>query len=294
MNALLPANARIAVVAPCGIYGEERFQAGLAMIRAAGYDPAPVGDLLQPHRYLAADDTIRAEHLIAALTAPEWQAVWVARGGYGLTRLLDRLPWQTLRARPLLGFSDVTALHTALVQRGLGPAVHAPVVHSLRDTSPASLRWLWTLLAGGALPAIPGQTWVHGEATGALVGGNLCLLAATCGTPNQLDTRGKILLLEEVGEPAYRVDRMLQQIKSAGLLDAIAGVALGTFTDCRAPADAGWSLDDVLREFVADLGVPVVAGLPIGHGPDNHAVVLGAPATLRDGALWLSPTPSIA
>ena len=131
---------------------------------------------------------------------------------------------------------------------------------------------------------------VDGTATGPLVGGNLCMLAVTCGTPFQLDARGGILVLEEVAEHPYKVDRMLQQLADAGVLDEIRGVALGSFTGCEAPAGADWSLQDVLDEHLAGRGVPVVAGLPIGHGPHNHAWPVRATGRLQGGQLgWGSP-----
>lgn len=285
--ALVPRGTPIAVVAPCGAYDPARFERGLALGRAAGHDLRPLPGLLQPHRYLAGTDDHRLAQLTEALTNPEYGAVWAARGGYGLTRILDRIDFDRIPRKPVLGFSDVTALHTALVQRGLGPAIHAPMVHSFPKTSDASLNHLWSLLAGEHVPPLQGRTLVPGSVEGPLVGGNLCLLAATCGTADQLDARGAILVLEEIGEPAYRVDRMLQQLASAGVLRGVAGIALGEFVHCRVPEGVDWTLLDMIREHVEPLDVPVVVDLPIGHGQRNHAFVYGAPARLGDGALAL-------
>lgn len=277
----------IAVVAPCGAYDPDRLATGVQAARAAGFDVQLLPDLLQPERYLAAPDAVRLAHLQAALSDPHWSAVWVARGGYGMTRLLDRVDWDAVQAKPVLGFSDVTALHSVLLNRGLGPAIHAPVLHSIPVTDAPSLAHLWQLLRGQDTAPLCGESWTPGTVEAPVVGGNLCLLAATCGTSAQLDTRGAILLLEDVGEPAYRIDRMLQQIANAGLLQGLAGVAVGEFKDCRVPEGAAWTMEDVLRSHLEPLGVPVVAKLPIGHGARNWAIPLGIPARLGADALEL-------
>ncbi len=275
----------VAVVAPCGIYDPSRLAAGLAIASAAGLELELLPDLLRPHRYLASPDDQRATQLLQALTDDRFGAVWIARGGYGLTRVLDRLDGVELPHKPVIGFSDVTALFAALHPRGLGPLVHAPVVHSLPITDAESLGHLWDHLAGRPTPPLVGHELAPGVAAGPLIGGNLCLLAALCGTPWQLDVRGAILVLEEIGEPPYRVDRMLQQLVSAGALDGVAAVAIGELTGCNVPEGADWTLEDVLMDHLAPLGVPVVGGLPIGHGTRNHAFTWGAPARLADGRL---------
>lgn len=286
---LIARGAPIAVVAPSGIVDPERFEAGLQILRDAGHDPHPYPDMQRPWRYLAGDDDHRLQQLVDALTSPRWAAVWIARGGYGLTRLLERIPFGDLPRRPVLGFSDVTALLGALHAAGAGPVVHAPVVHSLPITDAASLAHLLALLDGRPLQALDGTTWVDGEATGWLCGGNLCLLAATCGTPWQLDARGAILVLEEIGEAPYRIDRMLRQLVEAGVFDGVRGVAVGELVGCRPPEGADWTLRDVVLDHVEPLGVPVVGDLPIGHGARNHAFPWGVRATLRDGQLsWTS------
>lgn len=281
MNAL---EGPIAVVAPCGAFNPQRLAGGIERARAAGFDLHPMPGLLQAERYLAAPDSVRLAHLQAALSDPEWSAVWIARGGYGLTRILDPLDWSKVQTRPVIGFSDVTALHNAVINRGLGPAIHAPVLHSIPITDEASLSHLWSVLRGQATAPLSGESWVGGSVTAPIVGGNLCLLAATCGTSAQLQTQGCILLLEDVGEPAYRIDRMLQQISSAGLLDGVVGVVLGEFRDCRVPEGADWAFSDVLRSHLDVLGVPVVANLPVGHGSRNYAIPLGSPVRI-DGPL---------
>lgn len=159
------------------------------------------------------------------------------------------------------------------------------MLHTLVDTDAASLDQLFDLLAGEPVEPLQGETWVEGEATGWLCGGNLCMLAATAGTRHQLRARDAIVILEEVDEVPYRVDRLMQQCLSAGVFDGVRGVALGSFTNCSPPADASWTLRDVLMDHLAPLGVPVLAGLPVGHGSENHAFPWGVPARIAGGSL---------
>lgn len=286
VSPLIPEGAPIAVVAPSGAHNVERFEAGLALARDMGFVLRPTPGLLQPHRYLAAPDEVRLQHLTEALTRRDVAAVWAARGGYGLTRIIDRLDAQGVDRRPVIGFSDLTALFCAL-RRTSATCVHGPVVHSLPQTDEASREHLARLLTGRPTQPLEGVSWVEGDAVGPLVGGNLCLLAATCGTAHQLDASGAILVLEEVGEPAYKVDRLLQQLISAGVCRNIAGVAVGTFTHCHVPDGAGFTLEDVLLDHLKDLGVPVLGGLPIGHGSANRAFVWGRTARIHRHQLVL-------
>lgn len=282
---MVPRGTPIAVVAPCGIHEPERLDAGLQIVRAHGHLVRPFPDLLRPWRYLAADDDHRASQLLEALTSPDYGAVWIARGGFGLTRILDRIPFHDLPRKPVIGFSDVTVLLSALHAAGRGPAVHGPVVHSLPVSDEASIRHLFALLDGNASTRLAGAAWRDGDATGWLCGGNLCLLAAACGTRWQLDARGAILVLEEIGEPAYRIDRMLVQLTQAGVFEGVRGVAVGELTRCALPPGATFTLREVVVDHLAPLGIPIVGDLPIGHGERNMAFPWGARATLEGGVL---------
>lgn len=272
----------IAVVAPCGAYNVERFEQGLAILRGWGHDLRPLPGNLQPDRYLAAPDEVRLAQLVEAWTDPAYGAVWVARGGYGLTRLLDDLPWGALPDRPILGFSDVTALFCGMHRRGIGTAVHAPVIHSLPGTDEASLEALRGMLSGET-PALTGRTAVEGVVEAPVVGGNLCLLAATAGTTHQLQAHDQIVVIEEVGEYAYRIDRMLQQVIAAGVLDGAVGVAVGELVDCRMPPGADYTAEDIVLEHLERLGIPVVVDVPVGHGARNVPFVWGQTMRLDAG-----------
>ena len=283
---MIEVDTPIAVVAPCSIYDEERLRRGMGIAAARGYRLEPLPGLLDPHFYLAAHDDVRAEQLQRALTSPDYGAVWVARGGCGMTRILDRLDFDAMDPdRPVIGFSDVTALLTTLHARRGGPIIHGPVVHSLPVTDDDSLDHLFAMLAGQKSASIQGERWLGGEAEGWLAGGNLCLLAATAGTGWQLRADGAILVLEEVGEAAFRIDRMLQQLESAGVFEGVRGVALGELYKCTTAE--GWTLRDLLMERFERLRSPVLGDLPIGHGARNRAFPIGAPARIiHDTLTW--------
>jgi muramoyltetrapeptide carboxypeptidase len=275
---MLRPGARIAVVSPSAVYDPARLEAGIATIASWGYEPVKAPHLGRTHRYLAGTTAERAADLVWALESPDVEAVWFARGGYGTVQCLDAIDWTALEDRPVIGFSDASALFAAMRVHGVATAVHGPVLHSLASfADAASQARLKALLAGEPQPRLAGRTLVgpaEFRATGPLVGGNLCVLASLCGTPWALEAAGAVVLLEEVGELPYKVDRLLTQLVSSGAFAGVRGFALGTFLGAHAPQGADWSVRDVVAEVLGPLGAPIVDGLPIGHGPENHAVVL--------------------
>jgi muramoyltetrapeptide carboxypeptidase len=282
----------IAVVAPAGIFDRARLGAAEAALRARGHTVVEGAHIDGRHRWFAGPAADRAADLAWALTAPGIDTVWFARGGSGTADLLAGLPWGALDGREVWGFSDATALFSAAWGRGRPRGVHAPVLHSLLDAPDDDSRAaVWSLLEDGVAPSLPGRR-LCGPATSPVapvVGGNLCVLASLCGTPWAPDLRGAILLLEDVGERPYRLDRLLAQLAQAGHLDGLAGVALGEFSLPAHPADAGIDLDAVFTERLGPLGVPVLTGLPVGHGRRNRPFVQGAPMQLTDAGLLPLP-----
>lgn len=284
---------RVALVAPCGVVDVDRLEAGAATLRDWGYEPVELPHVRDRHGHVAGRDDARLADLQAAVDDADLRAIWVVRGGYGLTRIVDRLDLAGLRAEPrwVIGFSDVTALLHA-VWRGAGlVSCHGQFAGRahLVDGHPDAASHLRGLLAGdvasGVLPALDGHpaptAVAPGRGTGALLGGNLAVTAAGIGTPNQLDTRGAVLLLEDVNEPPYKLDRLLTQLRGAGLLAHVAGVVLGTFIGCDPePAIASGTVAEVVHDRLADLGVPVLAGLPVGHQDRHLALPHGATVTL--------------
>lgn len=285
---LLKPGARVAVVSPSGVHDQTRLERGMERIREWGLEPVLGQHVQARFRYTAGTVAQRAEDLCWALTDPTIDAAWFTRGGFGTAHLLEAVPWDALDGRPVIGFSDATALFTAMVARGVSGAVHGPVLHSLADhPDERSLARLRRLLLEGGAEVLPGRQ-VAGPAVaahGPLVGGNLCVLASLAGTPYAPFADGSVLLLEEIGERPYQVDRLLTQLERSGALDGVRGVALGEFIAPRHPADADIDMAEVLHDLLAPLGVPVVAGLPIGHGAANAAVRLGARVRLDGDGL---------
>ncbi len=288
---LLRAGDRVAVVAPAGPAEDDRVAAGIAVLESWGLDVLPPATVPgASHRWLAGSDDGRAAALDSAWADGQVRAILATRGGFGSQRLVDLLDWRAM-AQPgpawLVGFSDVTALHQAFASR-LGVAtVHGPGVAMLPQLTALAQESLRSLLFDGLVATLHGSPGVGGVATGPLVGGNLAVLAASAGTPGGHPARDSVALLEDVNEPAYRLDRMLTQLMRSGWLDGVRGVALGRFTGCGDPDDVRRLLQDRLQP----LGVPVVHELAIGHVDDSRSVVLGRRVTLDGAAGTLTQEP---
>ena len=279
---MLSAGARIAAVAPSGVFDPSRLVGGIQTVESWGYTVVPGAHLHQAHRYYAGTQAERTEDLVWALTAPDIDAVWFARGGYGTVQTLAGLPWDSLDGRPVVGFSDATALFSAMHLKGISGGIHGPVLHSLADLADDdSQEAIRRALKGGAI-TLAGRPLGSGQlpVTGPVVGGNLCVLASLAGTPWALQSEGCIVVLEDVGEVPYRIDRLIQQLIDSGALSGAVGIALGEFRGCEAAQDASWTLEDVLADRLLPLGIPVLAGLPTGHGPQNRAWRVGDAGTL--------------
>jgi muramoyltetrapeptide carboxypeptidase len=251
--------------------------------------------------YLAGDDEGRLADLSEALADPAVHGVVCTRGGYGAQRIVDRLDVSPLLRRPkvVVGFSDITAVHLALWRRLRLSTVYGPGA-AWRDerTSSASAQSLRAAIMDAepvmikSDPAeITAAVRTSGIARGTLLGGNLSLLTTSIGTPDFPSMRGAILLLEEIDEHAYAVDRMLTHMIRSGVLGGLAGVAVGQFTGCS--TSQGVPVADVLLERLATLGVPLLGGLPIGHGTGQLSVPIGVPATLDATAGTLVAQPAV-
>jgi muramoyltetrapeptide carboxypeptidase len=277
----------VAVIAPASAFDRASFDVGLACISAryeVHYRPA----IFERHRYLAGSDERRLRELADALLDPAVKGVFCARGGYGATRLLPRLAALTPAPKPLVGFSDITALHLWLQSRGT-ISIHGPVLTQLGLLPGETRERLFHLLESPApAAALRGtDSWVPGVAEGPLLGGNLSVVTRLLGTPYLPSLEGAILLLEDLGERPYRLDRMWTHLGLAGVLRQVRGIVLGSFTNCE-ERDADYRAADVLRELAAATGLPCAAGFPIGHGAQNEPVPLGARVRLDAGARTLT------
>ncbi|MDH2430207.1 LD-carboxypeptidase [Sphaerisporangium sp. TRM90804] len=274
---------RVAVVAPSGPVDPVRLAHGRHVLAQIGLRVEVMPRVLNRRGYLAGSDAGRAADIQEAWCDPEIRAVICARGGYGATRILELFDWPAMAAaRPkiLLGSSDVTALHQAFAVRlgvasCFGPMPACQTLGDPEGPDADSLSHLYSSLFEGEEPgAVAGdRVIVPGYAEGPLTGGNLSLLASLCGTPYSLRSEGHIVLLEDVGEEPYRVDRMLTQLLQAGCLDGAIGFVLGSWERCGDPIP-------VLMDRLAPLGVPIIAGLPIGHGVPQFTAWMGADAVI--------------
>ncbi|MFD5107015.1 S66 peptidase family protein [Streptomyces cinereoruber] len=286
--ARLRPGARVAVVAPSGPAPEERLRAGLDVLRGWDLEPVVAPHLLDVHPdlgHLAGADRARARDLTEAWCDPSVSAVICARGGYGAQRMADLVDWAAVRAagpKAFVGYSDATALHEAFAVRAGFATLHGPMTaagtflsdtrtqESLRATlfEPESVRTLGLETARALVP---------GRARGVTLGGCVSLLAADLGTPHaRPSARGGLLLLEDVGEEAYRLDRILTQLLRSGWLDGVAGVGLGSWAECGPYEE----VRAVLADRLGGLGVPVVEELGFGHGATALTVPFGIPAVL--------------
>ncbi len=290
--------ARVAVIAPSSPFDVAAFEVGVARLRTR-YDVTFRDDLLSKSGYFAGDDARRHAELDAALADPDVRAIVAARGGYGAARLLARLDVAAVRAarKLLVGFSDVTALHALWARAGVR-SLHATMVCGLGAdgrTDRELARWIGA--AEGEIPpeirGLQPLTRAVRRATGPLLGGNLAVLAALVGTPHLPPLDGAVLFLEDVGERPYRVDRMLTHLRLAGVLERVAAVVLGTFTDA-APGRDGVTVDDAIAGCLAGLDVPVLAGVPAGHVADNLELPLGARVVVDPEAGTLTFTEGLA
>ncbi len=269
----------VAVVSPSGPADAAQLRRGVERLEGIGFKVVVGPHALerQDLGHLAGPDAVRAADLESAWCDPAVTAVFCARGGYGAARLLGLLDWDRMRAagpKVLIGSSDITALHQAFAAELGAPTLHGPMPGGLllggeEGPEPATWEHLRAALCGTPAPVVGDRVLAPGRASGVLTGGNLSLLASLCGTAYQPSFAGRIALLEDIGEAPYRVDRLLTQLLQAGVFAGVRGIALGSWVDCGDPGP-------VLRDRLLPLGVPILAGLPVGHGSPQMSVWLGA------------------
>lgn len=274
----------------------DRIERGIARLEAEwGFTVRPGSHLHDRHgslSYLAGDDHDRAADLTRAWTDPDVAAVWCARGGYGAQRMVDLLDYDAMRAtgpKHLIGFSDITALHTRIGRELDQVTLHAPVGTGQQLTDRPSADAVRRLLTAEPEPGaelITGTALCPGTAEGRLIGGNLALLAGDLGIEPAPQVPS-IVIIEDVAETGYRLDRMLTQLRRCGWFEAVTGVVLGDFTE----SGDSELIDAVLADRLGDLGVPMLHRAAFGHADRNLALPLGAAVTLDAdaGSLQLHP-----
>lgn len=291
----------IGVISPAGPPDLERLAKATDWLKHLGFQVRLGKQIDQVYGYLAGSDDERLEDMHEMFSDDTVRAVICSRGGYGTARFADRIDFDLIRKHPKIfwGYSDITYLHTAIRQQTGLVTFHGPMLASdLGDPDvpllskqlfsqlfqPMSLRYDEHL---SPLTALSG-----GSAEGMLVGGNLSLLVSTLGTAYEIDTRNKLLLIEDVGEVPYRVDNMLNQLRLARKLDQAAGFIIGDFhTDHQPDKESSLTYEEVFRTYLGTLGKPAVSGFFIGHCQPNFSVPLGVEAMLDADRkqLWIQP-----
>jgi muramoyltetrapeptide carboxypeptidase len=271
----------IGIAAPASPFDPDELERGRAVLHDMGYKTRLAEDLMARSGYLAGADDHRATQLERILCDPQVHAVMCARGGYGTLRILNRLDYDLVRvhAKPLIGFSDITALHHAFGQVAGVITFHGPVVTTMAHADPATRHALVTAVAGNDPCRIVSdrtQEIIAGKASGPVAGGNLTVLSHLIGTPYHPVFKDRIVVLEDCAEAPYRIDRMLTQMKMAGCFDDVAGLVIGSFFRCGRKSE----LFAVIKACFTDLRVPVAAGFSVGHDGGNLTVPLGIAASL--------------
>jgi muramoyltetrapeptide carboxypeptidase len=281
----LAPGARVALLAPAGPLADRAdLDRAEQNARALGWEPHAYPHALARDGYLAGDDASRLSDLNAAIRDPRIDGIWCLRGGYGVMRILSAIDYDSLRRAPkaIIGFSDITALHLAVRARCDLVSYHGP--NARAELTPFSRESLAraTSVARDPFAGAPPLTWLQeGHAAGPLEGGNLALVCSLIGTPYAARLDGAILVLEDVNEPLYRIDRMLRQLILTGTLGRLAGLCFGAFTDRGDESDAApGALDVLFAEAAAHVRGPIVSNAPVGHVPDQWTLPLGGRAEL--------------
>jgi muramoyltetrapeptide carboxypeptidase len=287
-------NARIAVLAISSPSEPDRIQQAKAHLESRGARVTLASNFAHSHRgYLAGSDDERLAELNHFLNSDEYDAFFFTRGGYGAMRILDRIDYGAIRRnpRPIVGFSDLTALHQAAATQANVATFHGPMLNLdfFNGLTSDMEQWFWSMLGGDApLTHRFGRDQIvcNGEAEGILFGGCLSLTHALIGTPYDFWIDDGIWFWEDVDEPPYRLDRMLTHLRLSGRLQRIRGVAIGKLKGCGSAEE----IDALLHETFDSYGVPVVRDLPFGHHGDNLLMPIGVPAQLSTSSSTLTVT----
>lgn len=269
---------RVALIAPSSPVSEEKLEMSIASVRFLGLEPVLYPSCTMKHGYLSGQDFARAMDINTAFSDEKIDGIFCLRGGYGMMRILNMLDYKMIKKNPklLLGYSDITALHTALNKLSSLVTLHSPMpTRGWNTLDPLSLKCLmdniFSSKALGLAPQVPEQpieTIYPGDAEGPITGGNLSLLTGTLGSPYEVNTKGKILFIEEVEEKNYRIDKGLTALALAGKFEDCAGIILGTWADCGdpdSPPEDNLTLNDIFNEVIKPYKKPCINNFRAGH-----------------------------
>ncbi len=297
----LSSDDRIAVISPAGPTEIKRLQAGLKEIRSWGYVSFHSKHADGKYGYLSAIDDHRLDDLIGAFLDPEVRAIFCSRGGYGSGRLLDPIPFDKIQENPkiFVGFSDITALNWAFYAKTGLVTFSGPTISEIGNGLPGIAESSFLPLVGkGELPDPfwSGEIEVvrSGSAKGRLFPGCLSIIVTLLGTPYLPDLQGCILLIEDIGEKPYRIDRLLTHLKNAGIFDQISALLVGTMLDCwpKGRKKQNLPLQEILLDLTASNPIPIFSGYPYGHHPNRLSLPVGVTVSLSEnGELKLLEDP---
>ena len=278
----------VGVVAPAGPVDPAHLEEGLGVIRGMGFQPVLGRSVNDRKHFLAGEDEDRADDLMVMFQNPEIKAIFCARGGYGVNRVLPLLDPKIIRKNPkvVVGSSDITLLLIYLLQKCGLVSFHGPMVAGSFGCKPMKIsktqfrKILTGIKEGGHLNAPQAQVLQEGTARGKLVGGCLTLMCRSLKTPYEIQTRDGIVLIEDVNEPAYRIDGMLWQLKAAGKFRGVKGIVFGEMINCRFGDGQKGRLEDLFRDIVPNRTIPVLTDCPVGHGNEMWTLPLGIEAIL--------------
>jgi len=259
------------------------------LIKKKGYRILASPNLYKKKAYLAGSDEARLDDLQSMFMDKNVRAIFCARGGYGTIRLLDRIDFNIIRKNPkiIAGYSDITALLLSIYNNAGLVTFHGPVLRDIQRGRKNNLDHLLKLLSSETPPMIDlseGTVVKQGHAEGPIIGGNLSLICSLTGTPFMPRTKGAILFIEDKGEPLYRIDRMLSHLRLTGITNGLSGLIAGSFTGCGDIKD----IKKILKDVTSGTDIPVISGLPAGHGRKNRSIPIGLRADLDTGAMMLS------
>lgn len=262
---------KVAVISPSGRVNEEKISQSISVLQDWGLEVVFGKNTFNVFNKLAGTDSERLTDLQWALDDEEIKAVFCTRGGYGLVRIIDEVNWSKFTAKPkfIIGFSDVTVLHNHVNKYFRIPTIHAVMPNSYESATPESLQTLHDALFNENY-----QYDLSLFNENEVVGGNLAIVYSLLGTNSDIDTTGKVLFLEDIGEYVYQIDRMMHALKKADKLSKLKGLAIGYFTDINDDS-FGFSLKEIINKVTKEYSYPIIYGINAGHEDDNRAIVLG-------------------
>jgi muramoyltetrapeptide carboxypeptidase len=272
----------IGILCPSGFMSYEKAQTSINVFQEWGYKIKTGSTLGSQYNYFSGTDEQRLNDLQQMLDDDSIKAIFCARGGYGLSRIIDKLSFKKFKKHPkwIIGFSDITILHQHLYSKYKIASLHAPMASAFNNDGSKNsfVQSLQKALSGQKInyQCLPHPLNREGDIKGRLIGGNLSLIAHLAGTSSDIKTKGKILFIEDVGEYIYNIDRMLLQLKRSGKFDKLAGLIVGGFTDMKdTTIPFGQSVYEVISDVVKDYDFPVCFNFPVSHGMENYALKIG-------------------